>query len=336
MTKIITAKYPSNIALVKYWGKHGNQLPMNPSLSLTLSKAFTETKLTLSEKQSNGIEFDYYFEGAQNENFKQRILKYINNQPEFTDLFNSYALRMDSENSFPHSAGIASSASAFASIAAVLLKASAESGTSEFNQQASDLARRGSGSACRSFYGKYAMWGKHAEVAGSSDLFAIPIEDIHTNFQDMRDAILIVEDQPKKVSSSVGHGLMNNHPYAAARFEDARQNCLSMLSTLKSGDFESFISITEREALSLHSMMMTSGDYYMLMKPGTVEIIDKIFSFREETKLPLCFTLDAGPNIHLLYPEYIKDKVHTFVKNELKDAVKSVIYDKAGEGGEVY
>lgn len=336
MTNIITAKYPSNIALVKYWGKHGNQLPMNPSLSLTLSEAFTKTSLELVEKKERGIELEYYFEGKQNDDFKQRIVKYASEQPEFSDLLSNFALRMNSENSFPHSAGIASSASAFASIAAVLLKASSQLDSKAFNQQASNLARLGSGSACRSFYGAYAMWGKHEDVAHSSDHFAIPIEDIHTDFQQMRDAILIVEDQPKKVSSSVGHGLMNNHPYAAARFKDAKANCLSMLSTLKSGDFESFIAITEREALSLHSMMMTSQAYYMLMKPGTVEIIDKIFNFRAETKVPLCFTLDAGPNVHLLYPEFVKDKVHTFVKNELNDNVKSVIYDKAGLGGEVY
>lgn len=335
MRKEFSAKYPSNIALVKYWGKHGNQLPCNPSLSLTLSKAFTELTLKCTPKVSDETELYYYFEGEENRNFKERIVNYASQQEEFSDLLKKYVLRFDSKNSFPHSAGIASSASAFATVAAVLLKASNQVDDSQFNQKASNLSRLGSGSACRSFYGPFALWGELEGLNNSSNEYAIPIEDIHPNFQSMRDAILIVEDQPKKVSSSVGHSLMKDHPYAKERFKDANKHCHEMLSVLKSGDFEAFISITEREALSLHAMMMTSKDYYMLMKPGTVHIINQIFQFREETGLPICFTLDAGPNIHLLYPSSIKEKVSTFVEDNLREELKAVIYDQAGKGGVV-
>lgn len=332
MKTIIQAKYPSNIALVKYWGKYGNQLPCNASLSMTLSKALTEVELELNTKTQNEVEFDYYFEGVKNDAFKERILKYIEKQEEFQDLLKNHSLTIKSNNTFPHSAGIASSASAFAAISAALLKATGIN-PADFNQQASRLARLGSGSACRSFYGPYAMWGELEGHKEASNDYAIPITDIHENFQNMRDAILIVEDEPKKVSSSVGHGLMKDHPYAEMRFVDANKHCRQMLSTLESGDFDSFISITEREALSLHAMMMTSSKYYMLMKPGTVQIIEHIFQFREDTGLPICFTLDAGPNIHLLYPESIQEKVHTFIEETLKDDVKSVIYDQIGMGG---
>lgn len=333
--KKITAKYPSNIALIKYWGKYGIQLPMNPSISLTLSEAYTETSIELFEKKSKEIEFNYFFEGKSNSKFSDRVINYIKNQEEFRPLLDNYSLKIESKNSFPHSAGIASSASAFASIAALLLKALSNEKIPDFNKKASHFARLGSGSACRSFQGPYMLWGKLDDVSESSNEYAIQVNEVHPNFQKMQDAILIVEDEPKKVSSSVGHSLMNNHPYASARFKDANKHCIEMLSTLKSGDFDSFISITEREALSLHSMMMTSEDYYMLMKPGTVSIIEKIFAFRNDTKLPICFTLDAGPNVHLLYPEIIKDKVEKFI-NEIKDQYKFVIFDKAGKGGEVF
>jgi len=336
MTQKIIAKYPSNIALIKYWGKHGNQLPCNASLSMTLSKAYTEIVLQCTPKTNTTIELEYFFEGQPKENFKERIIKYASQQNEFSALLNNFSIQINSTNSFPHSTGIASSASAFAAIAAALLKATNQfSNDEEFNKKASYLARLGSGSACRSFYGAYALWGKLNNIENSSNEYAIPINEIHENFKKMNDAILIVEDTPKKVSSSVGHSLMNNHPYAKERFLDANKNCESMISILKNGDFETFISITEREALTLHAMMMTSQDYYMLMKPETVFVIEQIFDFRKQTQLPICFTLDAGPNIHLLYPEQIQNEVELFIENKLKSKLKSVIYDQAGWGGMV-
>ncbi len=330
--KSITARFPSNIALVKYWGKHGDQLPCNASVSMTLSQAFTEVRLYCTEKNTQGPALEYYFNGQPNEVFRQRILKYMTRQSAYTHLLDHYSLRMESNNSFPHSAGIASSASAFAAIAAALLKANGSS-KSDFTRQASYLARLGSGSACRCFYGPFALWGRLGVIEESSDEYAIPVHEIHRNFQRMRDAILIIEDAPKKVSSSRGHALMKDHPFASARFNQANKHCLAMIAALKSGDFDTFISITEREALSLHAMMMTSQDYYFLIKPQTVEVIEQITQFREDTNLPLCFTLDAGPNVHLLYPESIQNDVHSFLK---QISVKSAIYDHAGVGGTVF
>lgn len=338
MSQIITARFPSNIALVKYWGKQGNQMPCNASLSMTLSRAQTEVRLHCTEKKGENARLEYLFEGQLNEIFGHRVLKYAQQQPEFADLLHNYDLRFESRNTFPHSAGIASSASAFAAIASALLKAAGlDKNANDFSRDASRLARLGSGSACRSFYGPFAQWGHLDGLKESSDEFAIPVTEIHDNFKQLRDTILIVEDEPKKVSSSVGHGLMNNHPFARSRFVQANNHCMEMISVLKNGDFEAFISITEREALSLHAMMMTSGNYYLLIKPDTVRIIEQVFQFREATGLPLCFTLDAGPNVHLLYPDNIRDKVQPFLEHYLQQyGLKSVIDDHAGVGGEIY
>lgn len=328
----VTSKYPSNIALVKYWGKYGNQLPCNASLSLTLSKAFTEVELECLPKSSKAVEIEYFFEGQPNPAFGERVAKYAGAQPEFAELLNAYALQIHSHNSFPHSAGIASSASAFAAITAALYRAAHPGSELLSDRIMSHLARLGSGSACRSFYGPYALWGELEGVQDSSNEYAIPVTEIHPEFRNMKDAILIVESAPKEVSSSKGHSLMKDHPYADARFKDANRNALEMVATLKNGDFSSFISITEREALSLHTMMMTSRDYYMLIRPKTVEIIQKIFQFRKDTTLPLCFTLDAGPNVHLLYPEKIQAEVNEFLSDLAKDT-ESIIYDESGTGG---
>lgn len=334
MTKRIKARFPSNIALVKYWGKHGQQLPCNASLSLTLKHAYTSIEMEYQPKSNPELDFQYFFEGKENVAFKDKVLKYAQAQDEFAELLRTHSICIHSSNSFPHSTGIASSAAAFATIAAVLLKAAqGETDEHTFLQTASHLARLGSGSACRSFYGPYALWGSLESLPNSSNEFAIPILDIHENFAHMKDAIVIVEDQPKQVSSTVGHGLMKNHPYATARFEDANKHCEEMLEVLKYGNFESFISITEREALSLHAMMMTSGDYYMLMKPSTIQVIESVMQFRKSTGLPVCFTLDAGPNVHILYPAAVQDEVKALLDKDINLLAKSIIMDEVGCGG---
>lgn len=334
----ISWQCPSNIAIVKYWGKTGDQIPCNSSLSITLSKSFTELDLELVEKKStDAVELDYYFEGNKNEQFEDRVRKYLIKQADQFSFLKDYGLKFNSKNSFPHSAGIASSASSFGAIALALLDAEqhfSDQKLSEaaFLKKASHLARLGSGSASRSMYGGYALWGNNEEVADSSNEYAIEITEVHENFKDMQDAILIVESEPKKVSSSVGHSLMNEHPYAKMRFEQANKRTVELLSVLKSGDYDKFIEIAESEALTLHAMMLTSKNYYMLFKAGTILAINKIMDFRKETNIPICFTLDAGPNVHVLYPGKYKEAVEEFLKNNLNNCVQEIIFDELGCG----
>lgn len=333
MKETIRWRCPSNIALVKYWGKTGNQLPCNASLSMTLQNAFTDIELSTGPKKEKGIELEYRFEGQINEVFQQRIVRYLTQNEAFFPVLKEHAIYMDSKNSFPHSTGIASSASAFGAIALSLLTASGYDGE-DFLQRASFLSRLGSGSACRSLFPEYALWGKLEGFEPSSDEYAVPVQPIHENFRDMRDAILIVDDEAKKVSSSVGHSLMKGHLYAENRFNQANQNCLTLLNIIKTGDFQHFITIIEQEALALHAMMMTSANYYILMKPGTVSAIEMIMNFRKETRIPVCFTLDAGPNVHILYPGKDEQKVNAFLKTELESNIKGIIYDRIGTGPE--
>lgn len=338
ITTIKTAwRCPSNIAIVKYWGKYGNQLPCNPSLSLTLSASFTEVELTLSPKTSSEeVQLTYFFEGATNPKFESRIKNYLLANKQYFPYLNDYALSITSTNSFPHSAGIASSASAFGAIALALLDA-AYTLTDRprdhvFFQEASTLARLGSGSASRSIYGGYVMWGEDAAIANSSIELATPITHIHPNFQDLRDTILIVEDEPKKVSSSVGHSLMNDHAYAENRFKQAQERVSELIQVLQAGDINRFMHLAESEALTLHAMMMTSNDYYLLMKPGTILAIEQLLEFRKETGIPVCFTLDAGPNLHILYPGSVEKEVIQFIETKLKPTYKSLIHDRMGTG----
>ena len=82
-------------------------------------------------------------------------------------------------------------------------------------------------------------------------------------------------------------------------------------------DLEAFIQIVESEALTLHAMMQSSHPYYILMRPNTLHIIEVIWAFRAETKIPLCFTLDAGANVHLLYPKQHQTAVDVFISEQL-------------------
>lgn len=105
---------------------------------------------------------------------------------------------------------------------------------------------------------------------------------------------------------------------------------------LTNGDLMEFGGLVESEALTLHAMMMTSRPYFMLFKPNTISIIEKVWAFREETKIPLHFTLDAGANVHLLFPERAKQSVDDFVKSELIGYCKEGEYlcDHVGQGPE--
>jgi diphosphomevalonate decarboxylase len=204
-----------------------------------------------------------------------------------------------------------------------------------FYHKASFLARLGSGSACRSVKGQVVVWGNHNNIKGSSDLFGVEFPNaIHANFKNFQDTILLVDKGEKQVSSTVGHDLMHNHPFAERRFAQAHENLDKLITIFENGNLEEFIKIVESEALTLHAMMMTSMPYFILMKPNTLEIINAIWKFRNETKIPICFTLDAGANVHVLYPENVAVAVLQFIKDELVGYCQNGQYlcDKIGNG----
>jgi len=331
---------PSNIALVKYWGKKENQIPANPSVSFTLNNCKTITKLAFERKEtSNSFSFDLLFEGKPKEDFKPKIRKFLERIEVYLPFLKEYHFTIDTHNTFPHSSGIASSASGMAALAMNFMSLEKELNpemTEEyFYQKASFLARLGSGSACRSVKGNVVVWGNQKNITGSTDLFGVEFpHEIHENFKNYRDTILLVDKGEKQVSSTVGHDLMHNHPYAERRFAQAHENLDQLIVIFESGNLEEFIKVVESEALTLHAMMMTSMPYFILMKPNTLQIINTIWKFRNETNIPVCFTLDAGANVHVLYPNNVADKVLQFIKNELVGFCQNGQYicDEIGNG----
>ena len=176
-------------------------------------------------------------------------------------------------------------------------------------------------------YGGYNLWGQTPALNGSSDEYAVNIDDIiHPVFQNFKDTILIIEKGKKAVSSTAGHALLNAHPFAEIRYQSGFKNTERLLEVLESGDIDSFIQIVESEALMLHALMMTSPTPFILMKPHTLSVIEKIWDFRNQTGLHLLFTLDAGANVHLLNPESENERVQEFVKNELVGYCQNGLY----------
>jgi len=335
-----TWQSPSNIALIKYWGKHGEQLPENASVSFTLSKCRTTTKVSFQRKETNHFEFEVFLDGKRAEDFEPKIEQFFQRIEAYLPFLRKYYFKIETSNSFPHSSGIASSASGMSALALCLVDferslSEVEMTDNYFTQKASFLARLGSGSAARSIEGPLVVWGFHAEIEGSSDLFGMKYPyEIHKNFQNYQDTILLVEKGEKQVSSTVGHRLMHEHPYAKERFAEASKNMTRLKDVFKSGDLSEFISIVESEALQLHAMMMTSQPGFILMKPNTLEIIHRIWTYRNQTENNICFTLDAGANVHVLYPEAEKSKALKFIKTELATFCKNgeFIEDMVGMG----
>lgn len=339
-SRTIECESPSNIALIKYWGKHSDQLPKNPSVSFALDNSKTQTSIVYRKSQRNQSDIEYFFEGKQNQNFECKVIKYLEKISKYQPFIKKLDLKIESRNTFPHSTGIASSASAFSALAICLCAIENDlfgtlQNEQDFNEKASFLARLGSGSASRSVYGQTVLWGQTDYIKGASNEIAIPIDqEVHHIFKSYYDAVLLVSSEEKALSSSKGHHLMQNHPFAKARYNQANVNLEKFLLALRSGGEKLFSEIVENEAMSLHALLLSSNPSVNLLKPNTLAIISKLKEFRNQHKLNFAFTLDAGPNIHILYPQRIRKEMTAFIEKELKGFCENEqwIDDKISEG----
>ena len=313
---------------------------MNPSVSFTLSRCFSDTHVRFLKKPgpSSVIDISFFLDGAHAPDFESRIKKYFESILDLEPFLTSYTVEIQSSNSFPHSAGIASSASGFSALALCLvtmedlLYGNLDDDES-FRQKASFLSRLGSGSACRSIYEKIAWWGASKTIENTSDEYAIPCSELlHPIFDGFQDSILVVSAAEKPVSSSKGHHLMEFHPYRQGRLEQVQHHVSALTNALRAGDIDHFGKIVENEALSLHALMLASNPGYFLITQNTIDVIRAIRRFRDTEKIPCYFTLDAGPNIHVLYPKQYLKEVKEFFNSELESWTEQIIFDEMGPG----
>lgn len=333
---------PSNIAILKYWGKLPDQIPMNPSLSFTLTESYTDTSVFWREKtRDDKHRFSLMFNGREQQQFEPKILAFLNKLDVHLVWLKDWFLEIHTSNTFPHSSGIASSASAMSALALCIcsfeknLNLNVMGSEALFMQRCSLMARMGSGSACRSVFPYASLWGRQPEIEESSNEFGISMEhEIHKEFKTLCDYIFIVHAGEKPVSSTAGHALMEQHFFREGRINQVQQHLKQLLPALKSGNWPEFISICESEALTLHGLMMSSVPPYVLLQPDSLRIIQAIQNFRKNTQLPVCFTIDAGPNIHMLFPESCTSQVENWLEQNFKDYLLpgKLIRDKTGKG----
>lgn len=331
----LKAYAPANIALIKYWGKQWEQIPLNPSLSLTLRHSLTQVELDFKRIKSNEErQLLFTFEKELKPHFAQKVFTFIKRiERDFPELA-QYHLKINSSNTFPHSTGIASSASSFAALALVLSKLLAV----EDVRLISHIARLGSGSASRSIQGGVNLWGFDPAIEKSSDEYAMNVDDLFPKLREWRDLVCVVDTRPKKTSSSKGHASMQEHPFTKARVAIAKQNLQRFIAAAGEGDEWSMGAIIESEAWMLHALMMSSPSAYCLLKPGTLAVIEAVEHFRLETGIFIAFTLDAGPNVHLLYNQRHQVQIESFFTNTLQALCEGgkALWDEVGEGGKVW
>ena len=287
-----TAQAFANIAFIKYWGNRENtlRLPSNGSISMNLDGLYTRTtvsfqpSLPFDELIINGHEVTGH--GLDRISYILDIIRGMANIHERAEVM--------SENNFPSGAGIASSASAFAALA---LAGSTAAGLKFSEQELSRLARRGSGSASRSIPGGFVEW----QVGVSDeDSFAFSIaEPAHW---DLVDCVAVVSAVHKKTGSTEGHGIAWTSPLQAARVADAPRRLDICRRAILERDFNGLASIVEFDSDMMHAVMMTSTPALHYWKPASLDVMNCVRQWRMEG-IPVCYTVDAGPNIHVICPE---------------------------------
>ena len=318
-----TATACSNIAFIKYWGKSDfdDNIPLNDSVSMCLSDAVTTTTVEWSPDLGQD---EFYLDGERVLDGRAlRISRYLDR---IREQYYRLPARVASVNSFPAGTGIASSASAFAALSTAALAAFGE-GLPD-SEEMSRWARRGSGSASRSIDAGFVEW-----VGGTEDADSYSRQICPPTHWDLRDIVAVVSKKEKAISSSEGHKIASVHPFMASRQEEIAARITALKGALASRDFVTFGEIVEHEAMEVQAIMMSGRPSALYMQPETVRLIHALRAFREGSGLPVYFTLDAGPNLHVLCEGKHAHRVEAWLKAAAPDA--DLLHNRPGPGAQL-
>jgi diphosphomevalonate decarboxylase len=284
-----TAIAHPNIALIKYWGDIDSDLhiPANGSISMNMAGLTTLTMVSINP----ALPQDQFILNGEPTigNALDRVSIFLNHVRQLAG--NSTFAKVDSKNNFPTGAGMASSASGFAALS---LSATHAAGLSLDEKELSRLARTGSGSACRSIPGGFVEW-----QAGSNDRDSYAHSIAPPDHWDVVDCITLVSREEKPISSNAGHSLAVTSMLQAARIADAPRRLSICRKAILDHDFDALAEIVELDSNLMHAVMITSTPPLLYWQPGTVAIMHAVQAWRKEG-LPVCYTIDAGPNVHVL------------------------------------
>lgn len=321
-----TIRAGSNIAFIKYWGvaDPAINLPLTSSISMTLADAHTTTTVewfapaaTDAITRADSIEING---AAVGEKAYARTVAHL-------DRIRAYAqtdlrARIASANNFPLGAGIASSASGFAALTVAALQAL------DLEPDPADLCaltRKGSGSACRSLFGGFVLWDRGTDDATSLARRLYPPE-----YWDLYDIVAVVDAEEKAVSSAGGHRIAHTSPLNAARVDAANAMLSQVHAAITARDLNTLGPLIERDALAMHAVMMTGDPSLIYWQPGTLQVIQAVLRWREQDGIPVYFTIDAGPNVHLICePAHVPEITR---RVRALDSVRDTVVSRPGPG----
>lgn len=286
-----TAQACPNIAFIKYWGNRDNalRLPANGSISMNLAGLTTQTCVTFDpDLQADTLMLNGVPSAGKT---LARLAAFLDEVRRLAGK-KLYA-HVTTENNFPTGAGIASSASAYAALA---LAASHALGLDLNQQNLSRLARLGSGSACRSIPGGFVEWQK-----GGSDADSYAFSIAPPGHWALVDLVTVVQSERKPVGSSEGHSLAGSSPLQSARLSGAARRLDACRSAIVNRDFDALARVVELDSNLMHAVMMTSIPPLFYWQPASLALMKQVIQWRQQG-LRVCYTLDAGPNVHILCP----------------------------------
>jgi len=314
-----TAIAHPNIALIKYWGNrdHALRLPANSSLSMNLAALATTTTVEfISDLGTDRVVID----GAEaTASARERVVAHLDRVRALASL-NTRAI-VTSHNNFPAGTGLASSASAFAALS---VAACAAAGLALSTDALSRLARRGSGSACRSVPSGFVLWNTCDEDDCSFGRTLAP-----PYHWDLRDVIAIVESAHKATGSTEGHAIAGTSPFQVARVASTPERLERCRAAILAHDFLALADVIEQDALAMHAVMMTSVPSLLYWRPATLAVMQAVRAWRA-AGLAVAFTIDAGPNVHCICPAEFSTQVERLVR--AIPGVERVLVSGVGEG----
>lgn len=278
-----------NIAFIKYWGNIDSslRLPANGSISMTLAALETKTTVEFSENlQSDHVVING--DEAKGQSYS-RVTQHLDRIRMLSGL--NMRAKVTSQSNFPLSIGLASSASGFA---ALTLAASKAAELELPLKDLSILARKGSGSACRSIFGGFVEW-----YASKDDADSYAEQIVDQTYWNLIDIITIVREEEKELSSTRGHAAAESSPLQNGRVQDAVRRLGECRRAILDRNFNKLALIVEADSNMMHSVMLTSNPPILYWEPATVTIMRNIVSWRREG-LEVCYTIDAGPNVHCI------------------------------------
>ncbi len=318
-TYTAAALAPPNIAFIKYWGNRDDRLrlPVNGSLSMNLDGLWARTRVTFSpDLETDRLRLNGKTQSGPALVRVSQVLDVVRERAGLP-----WAATVESENNFPAGVGIASSAAAFAALATA---AAAAAGLSLDEAALSRLARRGSGSAARSVPDGFVEW-----LAGETDETSYAVSLAGPEHWALADCVAVVDTEHKRVGSSDGHRLAASSPLQAARVHDAPRRIARCRQAILERDFEALAAVVELDSNLMHAVMMTSSPALFYWQPATLRVMEAVRRWRGQG-LPVCYTIDAGPNVHVLCPAEVQPQVEA--RLQALEGVQSVISARAGRG----